>query len=172
MPRRPQHDPHEREHDEERDFDAEFEALLLAHDLDVTIEDVFHLNPQLEEAEDIRRHSHVVLRSRRSRRSLAVCLTSFNWDDAPVHSVLALATLAADANLFERSDGSFISWALAQDYDPDSRAAERKFRQTGEMVAALRAVIGERGFADLLALQADAAAAMLRAEEDEGDEAR
>src|SRR4051812_44371226 len=100
MPRR----PHEHD-DEPRDFDAEFEAYLLAHDLEVSIEEVFHLNPQIEETEEIRRHSHAMLRSRRSRRSLAVCMTTWNWDDHPVRAVHLLATLAADANLHERAAG-------------------------------------------------------------------
>ena len=139
-----------------RDIDAEFDTFLLEHDVTITVEEVFHLNPHPEEDHDIRQHNHVVLRSPRSPEALTLCMTSFNWDNFTVLPPHVLFSLAGDAALLEQAEGNYVLWADSQQWSPDSRGAERKFRQTVEMVAALRQLLGERGYADLLALYEEA----------------
>lgn len=146
------------EHDgpERRDIDAEFDTFLLEHDVTIAVEEVFHLNPHPEEDHDIRQHNHVVLRSPRSQTALSLCMTSFNWDDFRVLPPHVLFSLAGDASLLEQAEGNYVLWADSQQWSPDSRGAERKFRQTVEMVAALRRLLGERGYAELIALYEEA----------------
>jgi len=139
-----------------RDIDAEFDTFLLEHDVTITVEEVFHLNPHPEEDHDIRQHNHVVLRSPRSETPITLCMTSFNWDNFAVLPPHVLFSLAGDASLLEQAEGNYVLWADSQQWSPDSRGAERKFRQTVEMVAALRRLLGERGYADLLELYEEA----------------
>lgn len=146
----------ESEGPERRDIDAEFDTFLLEHDVAIVVEEVFHLNPHPEEDHDIRQHNHVVIRSPRSTRALSLCMTSFNWDDFAVQPPHVLFSLAGDAALLEQAEGNYVLWADSQGWSPDSRGAERRFRQTVEMVAALRELLGERGYAELIALYEEA----------------
>lgn len=141
---------------ERRDIDADFDTFLLEHDVTITVEEVFHLNPHPEEDHDIRQHNHVVLRSPRSESAMSLCMTSFNWDGFAVLPPHVLFSLAGDAALLEEAEGNYVLWADSQQWSPDSRGAERKYRQTVAMVAALRQLLGERGYAELLALYEEA----------------
>ena len=147
---------YEDEEPDRRDIDAEFDTFLLEHDVTIAVEEVFHLNPHPEADHDIRQHNHVVLRSTRSDAALSLCMTSFNWDDFAVQPPHVLFSLAGDAALLERAEGNYVLWADSQRWSPDSRGAERKFRQTVSMVAALRELLGERGYTDLIALYDEA----------------
>ena len=158
MPTRP--DP-----DDDRDFDAEFKRFALEHDVHITVEEVYHLNPFPEDAAEIRQHNHVVIRSGRTQRTLTACMTAWNWDDNPVHPTQVLYPLADAARLVEEVEGHFLPWAGAQELDPDSRSVERRFRQAVEMVAALKALLGGAAYGELLELQAAAAEAIAEVEE-------
>lgn len=155
----------------ERDFDTEFETFMLQHDLEVQVAEVYHLNPGPEETESLRQHNHVVLRSTRRKQvpALSVCMTSRNWDAFPVLPPHVLLSLAVDANVVEETERTFLRWAEALNLDPDSRSAERKFRQTMAMADALHALLGERSYHSLLELGHDVQQVWLAVDEP-GDE--
>ena len=125
-------------------------AFLAAHHLEIAIEEVLHVTPIPEESDAIRQHHHVTLRA--NGRAFVLCVTALNWDDATPDPTLVLHTLATEAAVFESAEGSFLRWAVALDWDPDSRAVERRFRQAAELVRALRALLGDTAYDELLAL--------------------
>lgn len=169
MSSRPPLHPENHDDDEPRDFDAEFETFMLEHELEIAVEEVYHLSPGGEATEDIRQHNHVVLRSTRRKGALTVCMTSANWDDFPVLPPHVLLSIAVDASMLEESERHFLPWATTLGFDADSRSAERRFRQTVQMADALRGLLGERSYRALLELADEAAAAWQPEEEDDWD---
>jgi hypothetical protein len=157
---------------EERDFDTEFETFMLQHDLEVAVQEVYHLNPGQEETGDVRQHNHVVLRSthRKNAPALSVCMTSRNWDAFPVLPPHVLLSLAVDASMLEECERVFLHWAEVLELDADSRSVERKFRQTVQMSDALREILGQRAYKTLLELGFDLKQSWLAVEEESGDE--
>ena len=155
---------------EERDFDAEFKRFALEHDVQITVEEVFHLNPFPEETAAIRQHNHAVIRSGRTKKTLTVCMTAWNWDDNPVLPTQILFPLGGEARLVEEVEGNFLAWAGTLELDPDSRSVERKFRQTLAMTASLKALLGAAAYGELLELQGAAAEAIAEIEDGEGEE--
>ena len=124
--------------------------FLRARGVEIAVEEVLHVTPVPEESESLRQHNHVTLRA--GKRALALCVTALNWDDVSLEPTLVLHTLATEAAVFERTEGSFLRWAVALDWDPDSRAVERRFRQAAELCRALRALLGDDGYDALLGL--------------------
>ena len=135
-------------------------AFLRAHRVEIAIEDVLHVTPVPEETDAIRQHNHVTVRA--NGRALALCVTALNWDDAAPEPPLVLHTLATEAAVFESAEGNFLRWAVALDWDPDSRAVERRFHQTARLVQALREMLGDRGYVALLGLADEMAERVLR----------
>lgn len=107
-------------HDNEslRDFQAEFEAFLVEHGIVISVKEVYHLNPFGEATEDIRQHSHTIIRSNRTKRSLSVCATTMNWENSPVLASPLFASLAADARILEESERNLLQWAATLDLYP------------------------------------------------------
>lgn len=140
-----------------RDFDVEFEIFLLEHQLNISLEEVYHLAPLGQTTEEIRQHNHVVVRSSRTKRSLTLCATTMNWEDNPIPPSLVLANLAGEARLFMECEGDFQSWAATFELDADSRGAERRFKQTAVIAEALRSLLGEGAYNQLMKLSDEAA---------------
>ena len=134
-------------------------TFLGDHDLDLTVEEVPHISLVPEDTEAVRQHNHVTLRA--GDRALTLAVTALNWDDATVEPPLVLHALATEAAVFESAGGSFLRWAVSLDWDPDSRAVERRFHQTAGLVRALRELLGERGYDELLALAEEMAERLL-----------
>ena len=161
-----------------RDFPAEFAAFLRRHKLDIAIDEVLHLDTLPTTEEEIRQHNHVVVRAPRSRLQLSLCLTAQNWDNFPIRDVDVLMALAADAAILEGAHGDFLAWADSLEWNPDSRAAERKFRRTLHLVTTLRNILGDAAFDELMTLYgamalawaAETGALDAGNDEDEGEE--
>lgn len=150
-----------------RDFVAEFASFLREHEINISVEELYHLNPLPEEESEIRQYNHAMLRSPRSRQTLVLCMTSYNWDAFPTDPVDVIRALGAEAYIVEVADGSFVNWAQSLDWNPDSRAAERKFRQTLEMVKMLRLLLSDAAYGGLLELYAESAVEDEDMEDDE-----
>lgn len=167
MPSHTEPEPAGEQARETRDFVAEFTSFLREHQISISVEEVYHLNPMTENADEIRQHNCVTVRSPRSKRPLSLCYTSYNWEDLRVTPSDVIRTLASDASIFEMSEGSFVGWCASLEWSADSRGAERKFRQTFEAVGMLRELLGDAAYRELLEMRAEAA--VVEFEEDEED---
>jgi len=152
---------------QERDFDVECEIFLLEHQINISLEEVYHLAPIGQTTDEIRQHNHVIVRSGRTKRSLTLCATTMNWEDSPIPPSLVLANLAGEARLYMECEGNFKSWASTFDLDPDSRGAERRFRQTAVVAEALRSLLGEGPYDQLIKLSDEAVEAFNAIEADD-----
>ena len=153
---RAKHDP-ANDYKHERNFDVEFEIFFLEHQLSVSMEEVYHLAPYGQSTDEIRQHNHAILRSGRTKRSLTLCATTMNWEGNTIPHALVLANLAGEARLFLECEGDFQQWVSTFELDPDSRSAERRFKQTAVVSEALRSLVGDGGFDQLLELSGEAA---------------
>lgn len=151
---------HTDEDDEEetpRDIDVEVQSFIVRHSLDITIGEVFHLSPELEDDSNIRQHNHVAIRTARDKHPLVLCMTSLNWDELPVEGGHVIWALAAEGSLLEQSSENLSVWCEIQGFDPDRRSVERKFRQTIAATNALRRLLGEAAYVELLTLYGELA---------------
>ena len=140
-------------------------AFLRARGVEIAVEEVLHVSPVPEESESLRQHNHVTLRA--GGGAITLCVTALNWDDFSLDPTLVLHTLATEAAVFERTEGSFLRWAVALDWDPDSRAVERRFRQAAELCRALRGLLGEDGYDEMLGLADEMADRLLGGDDSE-----
>ena len=88
----------------------------------------------------------------RDKHALVLCMTSLNWDELPVEGGHAIWSLAAEGSLLEQSSENLSVWCEIQGFDPDRRSVERKFRQTIAATNALRRLLGEAGYVELITL--------------------
>ncbi|MEO8622474.1 MAG: hypothetical protein ABI625_15490 [bacterium] len=159
-------------HDNEslRDFQAEFEAFLVEHGIVISVKEVYHLNPFGEATDEIRQHNHTIVRSNRTKRSLSVCTTTMNWENSPVLASALFANLAADARILEESERNLLQWAPMLDLDPDSRSVERKFNQTANIAEALRGLLGEHVYVQLLQLSLEYSESLGESDDDDNED--
>lgn len=135
-------------------------AFLRAHAVELTVEEVFHVGLLPEDADGVRQHNHVTVRA--GGGAITLCATALNWDEVSVEPPLVLHALATEAAVFENAEGNLLRWAVSLDWDPDSRAVERRFHQTAQLVRALHELLGERGYDALLKLADDMAERLIR----------
>lgn len=148
--------PRDSESDESpRDIDVELQSFMVRHGVEISVAEVFHLSPQPEIDEQIRQHNHATIRTSRAKQALVVCVTAFNWDEFPVEPQQVLFTIAGEGALLEQCEEDYFAWCEAQEFDPDRRGVERKFRQTVDATNALRRMLGETAYEELITLYLD-----------------